>query len=127
MSRVHVIIWKEVIALTLGSRVVARRKELGLTQADLAKRMGYVSRASIAKVEGGREVGQRIVARLAEALDVTVPYLMGWERKPEEQAAFDASILLDEDIMEVVHGYRTLDGEQKAAVKQMIKLFTMAK
>lgn len=113
--------------MTLGSRVTARRKELGMTQEELAKRMGYRSRSSINKVESGREVSQRIVARLADALDVSVPYLMGWERKPEEQAAFDASILLDEDIMEVVHGYKTLDEEQKAAVKQMIKLFTMAK
>ena len=113
--------------MTLGSRVKARRKELRMTQEELAKRMGYRSRCSIAKVESGREVSQRIVVRLADALDVSVPYLMGWELKPEEQAAYDASILLDEDIMEVVHGYRTLTEEQKAAVKQTIKLFTMAK
>lgn len=97
-----------------------------MTQAELAKRMGYQSRCSIAKVESGREVSQRIVTRLADALDVSVPYLMGWERKPEEQAAFDASILLDEEIMELVHGFIPLSVEQKAAVKQMIKLFNSA-
>ena len=112
--------------MTLGSRVTARRKELGMTQEELAKKMGYQSRSSINKVECGREVSQRIIVRLAEALDVTVPYLMGWDLNPEEQAAFDASILMDEDIMELVHGYRTLSAEQKAAVKQMIKLFTTA-
>ena len=112
--------------MTLGSRVIARRKELGLTQADLAKRMGYVSRASIAKVEGGREVGQRIVARLAEALDVTVPYLMGWERSPEEQAELDAAILMDNDLLEFILLYRELDAEQKAAVKQMARILSKA-
>lgn len=110
--------------MTLGSRVVARRKELKMTQAELAKRMGYQSRCSIAKVEGGREVSQRIVARLAEALDVTVPYLMGWEPSPEAQAELEASILMDDDLMEFIHMYRDLNAEQKAAVKQMAKMLS---
>ena len=109
--------------MTLGSRVTARRKELGMTQAELAKKMGYQSRSSINKVECGREVSQRIIVRLAEALDVTVPYLMGWDLSPEEQATFDASILMDEEIMEMIHAYKALTDEQKAAVKQMIRLF----
>lgn len=110
--------------MTLGSRVTARRKELGMTQEELAKRMGYQSRSSINKVECGREVSQRIIVRLAEALDVTVPYLMGWDPNPEEQAAFDASILMDDDLMEFIHIYRELNAEQKAAVKQMAKMLS---
>ena len=88
--------------MTLGSRVTARRKELGMTQEELAKKMGYQSRSSINKVECGREVSQRIIARLADVLGVTVPYLMGWEKTPEEQAELEASILMDDDLMEFI-------------------------
>lgn len=110
--------------MTLGSRVTARRKELGMTQEELAKKMGYQSRSSINKVECGREVSQRIIVRLAEALDVSVPYLMGWERSPEQQAEFEASILMDDDLMELIDVYRKLNIEQKAAVKQMAKMLS---
>lgn len=112
--------------MTLGSRVTARRKELGMTQEELAKKLGYQSRSSINKVECGREVSQRIIARLADALGVTVPYLMGWETTPEEQAEFEASILIDDDLMELIQLYRELDTKQKAAIKQMARLLKKA-
>ena len=110
--------------MNLGDRVKARREELKLSQDELARRMGYKSRSSINKVECGREVGQKIIVRLAEALDVTVPYLMGWEDNPEDQAEYEASILMDDDLMEMIHLYRVLNDEQKAAAKQMIKMMS---
>lgn len=109
--------------MTLGERVRVRRKQLKMSQEELASKMGLRSRSSISKIEGEeREVTQQTIARLANALDVTVPYLMGWEEKPEEQAVFEASVLLDEDVMEMVHLYMALDPEKRKAVKQMAML-----
>ena len=108
--------------LNLGDRVYARRKELKLSQEELAHRMGLKSRSSICKIESGREATQRTIASLAQALDVTVPYLMGWADTPEDQAEFEASILMDDDLMEFINIYRELNDEQKAAVKQMAKM-----
>lgn len=70
--------------MNLGEKVKKRRLELNLTQEELAKKMGYSSRVSINKIELGRPVSQKIIARLAETLDVSIPYLMGWdeEEKP---------------------------------------------
>lgn len=65
--------------MELSDRVKARRLELGLTQEELAKRMGYASKVSINKIEMGRPCSQKIIVRLAEALDTSVKYLMGWE------------------------------------------------
>ena len=65
--------------MEFSKKVKARRIELGLSQEELAKRMGYSSRTSINKIENGRPVSQKIISRLADALDVTVAYLMGWE------------------------------------------------
>lgn len=65
--------------MELADKVKQRRIELGLSQEELAQRMGYSSRSSINKIENGRAVSQKIIAKLADALEVTVPYLMGWE------------------------------------------------
>lgn len=65
--------------MELADKVKQRRIELGLSQEELAQRMGYSSRSSINKIENGRAVSQKIIVNLAKALQVTVPYLMGWE------------------------------------------------
>lgn len=109
--------------MTLGDRVLARRKALKMSQEELANKMGLQSRSSISKIEAGREVTQRTVAKLALALEVTVPYLMGWADNPEEQAEYEASFLADEDLMEMLRMYRSLNPDQKTAVKQMAKTY----
>ena len=108
--------------MSLADRVRMRREELKLNQEELAQRMGYKSRSSINKIECGRPISQKVIVRLADALDVTPAYLMGWDENPEEQAEFEASVLLDEDVMELVHTYMILSDDQKKAVKQMAKL-----
>lgn len=65
--------------MKLGDKVKQRRLELGLTQEELAKKMGYSSRVSINKIEMGRPISQKIIYRLATALNVSVAYLMDWE------------------------------------------------
>ena len=76
--------------MDLAARVRHRREELGISQEDLALRMGYSSRTSINKIENGRPCSQKIITRLAEALCVDIPYLMGWnEEKKEQPTEFD--------------------------------------
>ena len=75
--------------MELAERVRIRREELGLSQEDLAFRMGYSSRTSINKIENGRPCSQKIIARLAEALNVSIPYLMGWEEEEEKTTVQD--------------------------------------
>ena len=71
--------------MELADRVKLKRKELGLTQDELAKRMGYKSRVSVNKIEMGRPISQKIIVRLAEALNTTPSYLMGWtNEEPNE-------------------------------------------
>lgn len=68
-------------------RIRNRREELGMSQDDLAQKMGYKSRSSINKIEMGlNDISQSKVVAFAEALDTTPAYLMGWEvtSKPTE-------------------------------------------
>lgn len=64
---------------TIGSRIKARRKDLGLTQTELAERMGYKTKAAISSVENNNEdLTTERVKKYAEALNTTPSFLMGW-------------------------------------------------
>ena len=72
--------------MELGKRVKLRREELGLSQDELAKRLGYKSRSSINKIElGVNDVSQSKIKYLAEALHTTPAYLMGWSDEPQKE------------------------------------------
>ena len=64
----------------IGKRIKERREELGLTQLQLAERMGYTSKAAVCKVERGDDnITADRVSRFANALNCSESYLMGWE------------------------------------------------
>lgn len=68
---------------TIGSRIRNRREELGLSQDELGKRLGYKSRSSINKIElDQRNLTQSKIKAIADALDTTPAYIMGWEDQP---------------------------------------------
>lgn len=65
-------------------RIKERREELGLTQEDLAIRMGYKSKSSINKIEMGKnDIPQSKVVAFAKALQTTTAYLMGVDEAKE--------------------------------------------
>lgn len=88
--------------MSLAEKVRKRRIELGLTQDDLAHRMGYKSRVSINKIENGRPITQKIIVRLAKELYTTPSYLMGWQ--DEEEKGLDVlNVLTDEEKKKVIN------------------------
>lgn len=57
-----------------------RRIELGMSQEELAEKMGYTSRSTIAKIESGKnDIPQSKIQAFAKALKTTPGILMGWE------------------------------------------------
>ena len=70
--------------MTVGDRIKNRRIELGLTQEDLALRMGYKGKSSVCAAEScGDNVTTTKVKKFAAALGVSDRYLMGWEDDTE--------------------------------------------
>ncbi|MFR5807046.1 MAG: helix-turn-helix domain-containing protein, partial [[Clostridium] symbiosum] len=66
--------------MEIGQIIKKRREELGMSQEELAQKVGYKSRSSINKIEvDGRGLPQSKIAAIAKALDTTPTYLMGWE------------------------------------------------
>ncbi len=67
----------------IGKIICARRKELGMTQEELAKKLGYKSKSTINKIENGtNDIPQSKVVKFAEVLETTIADLMGW-KNPE--------------------------------------------
>ena len=66
--------------MNIGDRIRIRREALGLSQLELAHRLGYGSKSTVCKVENGvHDLTQTNVVKYAKALDTTPAYLMGWE------------------------------------------------
>lgn len=65
--------------MTTADRIKNRRIELGLTQLEVAKRIGLTSKAAVSKIENqGDNVTLKNIEKLASALDCSTSYLMGW-------------------------------------------------
>lgn len=79
---------------TIGDRIRKRREELGLSQDELGKRIGYKSRSSINKIElGWRNLTQARIKAIADALETTPSYIMGWEETNPQLNALIEEIL----------------------------------
>ncbi len=110
--------------MDLATRVRQRREQLGLSQEDLAIRMGYSSRTSVNKIENGRPCSQKIIARLSDALGVSIPYLMGWEemqKKNDVMADIILEMRTDEDFMSIVEAVYKMDKEKRSSLLAFLK------
>jgi transcriptional regulator with XRE-family HTH domain len=87
--------------MTIGERIKNIRIERGLTQEDLAKRMGYKTRSAICQVErNGDNITSDRIAAFAEALGVSIQTLMGWEEPAPSASAMDIARAFEEaDVM----------------------------
>ena len=66
--------------MTMGDRIKNRRIELGMTQQELAVKMGFKTRSHISLLEqGDRNIPISKIKNLANALEVSPEYIMGWE------------------------------------------------
>lgn len=69
----------------LYQRIRSRRKELGMSQEELAEKVGYKTKSSINKIElGQNDIAQSKIYEFAKALRTTPAYLMGWEDTPKD-------------------------------------------
>lgn len=61
----------------IGNNIRRARELKGLTQDELAKRMGYKSRSTIARIENGdNDVSQSKLKKFADILDVSIDFLL---------------------------------------------------
>lgn len=113
----------------LAARVKSRRQELGWSQEELAKKMGYKSRTSINKIEMGRAVSQKIIIRLAEVLDTSPAWLMGWidasaddAGKSVDAADISARLLSDDAFFQTVYRLYQMTPQQFEDASKLLEI-----
>ena len=95
----------------IGKRIKIKREELHMTQEELAAKLGYKSKTTIAKIENGtNDIVQSKVVAFASVLNTTPAYLMGGEESP---AAPDS---LPSDQQQLNDIYSQLDRPNKKKV-----------
>lgn len=104
---------------TVGENILLKRKQLGLTQEELAKRMGYKSKSTINKIELGiNDIPQSKIVQFAEVLGTTPAHLMGWNEdekiSPEEPKLSEGEKLL-------IDLFRQVPEDRQQLVLQMIR------
>lgn len=66
----------------IGQRIRQVREALGMTQAELARRMGYSARSTINRIENGSQAfPMKKLDKFAQVLDVTPAFLAGFTEK----------------------------------------------
>ena len=111
--------------MTVGERIAARRKELNMTQEELAKKLGYKSRSSINKIElEWSNVPLSKLERVADALDCEAPFLMGWSEvaEPENEALY---LTGEEDAL--VRCWRQASDKDKETIAFILQDYGMPK
>jgi transcriptional regulator with XRE-family HTH domain len=110
-SKINDIHMKAGEVMDFKGKIKSRRLQLGLTLEDVAKAVG-VSAPTIQRYESGeiKNVGKDKIKALADALQVTPTFLMGWEEVPERKQSFDYFIEMQMHLL----GYEFIYDEEDA-------------
>lgn len=99
--------------MTVGERIKMQRELKGMSQLELAKKIGYATKGTVSLIESGkRDVTIDKVIEIAKALDVTPHWLMGWSASP---------LTIKTDYELTVDSLKGLDPEQLARVRKYIE------
>lgn len=102
----------------IGNRIKLKRLSLGMTQLELAKKMGYTSKAAISKVENNNyNLSMDRVKKFAEALDCTPSELLGWT-KTQETPSYKMSPLKQS----IINLVMTMNDDELEKLSQLLTL-----
>lgn len=96
-------------------RIKFEREKRNWTQLELAERIGYSSATSITKLEKGQvDPPTSKIQLLADAFNVSISYLMGW----------DNEFALTRGERELIEDFRKLSDDEKEVAKNYIHAIT---
>ena len=108
---------------TVGDNILYMRKRLGMTQEELATRMGYKSKSTINKIELGiNDIPQSKIVKFAEVLGTTPAHLMGWEEADNDEKKSPEELVLSEGEKMLLDLFRQVPEDKQELVLQMISL-----
>lgn len=113
--------------MTVGERMKARRKSLGISADKVAEALG-VSRSTIFRYEKGDidKVPSEQLEPIARVLKTSVGYLMGWVEEPGISTSgrfAEPSSELSEDEIALVELYRRANEDDRQAVRLILRKY----
>ena len=111
------------IMLELYENIKRLRKELGITQTELARMVGYADKSMIARIEAGQiDLGQSKIEAFAKALRTTPTKLMGYEETEEDRVRAMLQEMKDNPQLGVLlSSTKDLNEEDLKMVIEMVK------
>ena len=112
-------------SVPINEQIKSLRIANGITQEELALKVGYNSRSSIAKVEAGLiDLSQSKIEMFAAALGTTPSYIMGLDYKEETQkeTASPQGCCLNKEDFELFYAYHNCEEYKREAVKDLLGL-----
>lgn len=98
--------------MNINEKIKQLRIQQGMSQQELAERVGFKTASAINKIElGKRDINQSKIILFANALNTTPSYLMGWEDEKSDSS-------IDNNFL---HLFKALNNEQKSAVMEIVK------
>lgn len=109
--------------LDLYKNIRTRRKELKMTQTELALKVGYTNKSSVASVEKGVvDLPLHKIHDFANALQTTPMALMGWDEPEADDAIEAAASLINNDdplLNRLITAYNGMDDQKRELLVQL--------
>lgn len=111
--------------MTIGEKIKQRRIEMGMSQRDLAEKMGYNHHSTVARIEAGKvDVPQSRIVKFSEVLGVSITYLMDWEEMQKKNDTLSDIVLRlrsDSVFMEAVESLYEMDSDKLSSLLAFLK------
>ena len=129
--------------MKLYENIKRRRIELGLSQSELASKVGYKDKGSISRIENGKiDLTQSAIEEFANALECTPSYLMGWTNDIQQSSMQsnvisaidkmqkelsdlknqDLALFLSNDEIAIIEQYRKANSETQKRIMRYINM-----
>ena len=110
----------------MGSRIRERRRELGLSQDELAQKVGYKNRSTIARIESGEnDIMVSKLKEIANVLETQVLWLLSGDEQPyyidPEVAAIANELKNNPDMRVLFDASRHLSKQDIQTVAALVK------
>jgi len=114
--------------LKVGERIIKLRKELKLTQGELAKKLG-IPQTTLSNYEtGSRELGNEMLVKIADFFSVSIDYLFGLTECKQNVSTYnDVFIKNDNAIItngKILENLNTLTPDKKDVIYKMINIIS---
>ena len=111
--------------MTIGDRIKSRRKHLGISAEELAKRIGK-DRSTVFRYEKGdiENLPLDILEPIAKALGTTPQYLMGWDEVQKKNDTLTDIVLrlrTDDIFLEAVESLYKMDSDKLSSLLALLK------